>query len=263
MIFTDTHSHLYAKEFDDDRTQVIEHALEFGVKRIFLPNIDSTSISGMLSLTSAYPENCFGMMGLHPCSVKEDYEQELKIIEQWLRERNSGQGTGKFYAVGEIGIDLYWDKTFLVQQQLAFRRQIELAKQFQLPIVIHTRSSFREVYDIVSELNDGSLKGIFHCFSGTIGEAEKVINLGGFKLGIGGVLTFKNSGMDVIVKEIGLEHLVLETDSPYLAPVSHRGKRNESAYIVFVAQKVAELKNISVEEVAEKTTHNSKIIFGI
>ena len=251
----DTHTHLYAAEFDTDRKKVVESAINEGVKRMYLPNIDSSSIVGLFDLAKNFPENCFPMMGLHPCSVNNKYGDELKVFEHWLEKK-------RCYAVGEIGRDLHWDVTYQNQQKDAFRRQIEMAKKFKLPIVIHTRKSFNEVYEIVHEMNDENLHGIFHCFSGTAEEAKKITELGGFKMGIGGVLTFKNSGLDKVVQEIDMKHLVLETDSPYLAPVPHRGKRNESGYLKFVAEKLAELKNIRVEEVEEITTKNAFEIFG-
>ncbi len=256
MIFCDTHTHLYADEFQPDRDEMIQRAIHAGITRLFLPNIDSTSIPGLFTLAKTWPDHCFPMMGLHPCSVNESFQSELKVVEHWLSQR-------KFYAVGEIGIDLYWDKTFTEQQLYAFEFQIRLAKKYALPIVIHTRNAFNEAYEIVERNNDPSLTGVFHCFSGTSEEAEKVIALKGFKLGIGGVLTFKNSGLDKVVQQIPLEHLVLETDSPYLAPVPHRGKRNESAYIRIIAEKLAELKQCSLEEVARITTENSLHLFGI
>lgn len=255
MILTDTHTHLYAEQFDDDRDAMIKRAVDAGVERLFMPNIDSTSIEGMMQLAEKYPENCFPMMGLHPCSVNADFEKELALVEDWHSKY-------RFCAVGEIGIDLYWDKTFFKEQQKAFTRQIELAKKLDLPIIIHTRDSFNEAYEIVLELNNEKLKGIFHCFSGSVQEAEKVIALGGFKMGIGGVLTFKNSKLDEVVKQIDLKHLVLETDSPYLTPHPHRGKRNESAYTVLVAQKLADVHGVSLEEVAEITTANSKEVYS-
>ena len=254
-MLVDTHTHLYADEFNVDRTQIIEHAIQNGVGRMYVPNIDSKSIVGLFNLAKEFPENCFPMMGLHPCSVNNKYSDELKVVEHWLEKK-------KFYAIGEIGIDLYWDKTFLNQQKDAFKRQIEMAKKHKLPIVIHTRSSFNETYEIVKEMKDENLKGIFHCFSGTSEDAEQIISLGGFKIGIGGVLTFKNSGLDKVVEQIDMKHLVLETDSPYLAPVPHRGKRNESSYIKIIAHKLAEIKNVSVEKVGEITTQNALEIFG-
>ncbi len=254
-MLTDTHTHLYLDEFDADRTELINKAVHSGITRFFLPNIDSKSIPALLSLEKTYPDNCFPMMGLHPCSVSNTYQEELKIAEHWLRKR-------KFAAVGEIGIDLYWDKTFFEQQEDAFQTQIKWAKELKLPVVIHTRNSFDEAFDIVLSHNDSGLRGIFHCFSGTVEQARKIISLGGFKMGIGGVVTFKNSGLDNVVREIGLEHFVLETDSPYLAPAPHRGKRNEPQYLMLIAQKIAELKNIPLEQVAEVTTQNSKEVFG-
>lgn len=256
MILTDTHTHLYASDFKDDQESIILRAIESGTSRLFLPNIDSSSIPGLFNLVKTFPDHCFPMMGLHPCSVNEEFQKELKVVEHWLMQRT-------FYAVGEIGIDLYWDKTFIEHQQYAFEFQVKLAKRHGLPVVIHTRNAFEEVFEIVERNNNEDLKGIFHCFSGTAAEAERVIALGGFKLGIGGVLTFKNSGLDKVVEQIGLKHLVLETDSPYLAPVPHRGQRNESSYLHFIAEKIASLKKITVEEVASVTTANSKQIFGI
>jgi TatD DNase family protein len=255
MILTDTHTHLYSKEFDEDRTDLIESAIKNGITRFFLPNIDSESIPVLFKVEQQFPKNCFAMMGLHPCSVNASYQQELAVMEHWLSKR-------KFVAIGEIGIDLYWDKTFLQQQQDAFRKQIELAKKYKLPYVIHARDSFNEVMEIVSEFKNDNIKAIFHCFSGTIEQAEQVISSGNFKLGIGGVVTFKNSGMDKVVEAIDLKHLVLETDAPYLAPAPHRGKRNKPVYLSLVAQKIAEIKNISIKEVAEITTQNSIEVFG-
>ncbi len=253
-MLTDTHAHLYLDDFDNDRDRVIENAIQLGITQFFLPNIDSSSIDALLALSNAYPENCFPMMGLHPCSVKENFEEELTLVEEWLSKE-------KFYAIGETGIDLYWDKTFFSHQEIVFRKQIELAKKFKLPIVIHSRNSFDEIDKIIDELNDDNLKGIFHCFSGTIEQAEKIIAYGGFKLGIGGVVTFKNAGLDKVINQIDLKHIVLETDSPYLAPVPHRGKRNESGYLLLIAQKVAAIYNIPVEKLAEITTGNAKAIF--
>jgi TatD DNase family protein len=242
VILTDTHTHLYAEAFDADRNDMVQRALEAGVTRLFLPNIDSHSIPGLFSLAKQFPENCFPMIGLHPCSVNEERA---------------------FFGIGEIGMDLYWDKTFAEQQQYAFDFQIKLAKKYKLPIVIHTRNAFDEAYAIVEKNAGPDLRGIFHCFSGTVEEAEKVIALGGFKLGIGGVLTFKKSGLDSALEQISLEHLVLETDAPYLAPTPHRGKRNESAYLKLIAEKLAEVKRVRVEEVARITTENSKAVFGV
>ncbi len=225
------------------------------VDRLFLPNVDSSSVAQVFNLSKLYPENCFPMLGLHPCDVKENYPGELVLIRKAV-------DLGKIYAIGEIGIDLYWDKTTLQYQKLAFREQIDWAKQAGLPIVIHCREAFDEIFEILTELKDSRLKGIFHCFTGTAEQARKVIDLG-FYLGIGGVLTYKNSGLDKVIADVSLDHLVLETDSPYLTPVPYRGKPNESSYLVYVAQKLADLKRVSIEEVARITTSNSKTIFGI
>ena len=255
MNLTDTHSHLYAKEFKDDLDESIQRRLDDGVERIFLPNIDLESIEPMLALEEAYPSNCFAMMGLHPCSVKENFEKDLSLIKDWLTKRD-------FAAIGEIGIDLYWDSSLLKQQQTAFIKQIEWAKELKKPIIIHTRNSFNEIFEILDDLNDDHLSGIFHCFSGNIEQATRAIDYGNFWLGIGGVLTFKNAGLDHVVKDIDLSRLVLETDSPYLAPTPYRGKRNESSYLKLIATKLAEVKNVSLEEIAQITTANSKKIFG-
>jgi TatD DNase family protein len=256
LILTDTHSHLYAEQFSEDIDQVMSRCLADGVKRIFLPNIDESSIDSMLALEDSYPNTCFSMMGLHPCSVKENFEEQLAIVRTWLDRKN-------FVAIGEIGIDLYWDKSLLAEQQEAFRRQIIWAKELGKPIIIHARDSFDEIFEIVDELNDHRLSGIFHCFTGSAQQAQKIIDYGDFWLGIGGVLTFKNGGVDKVVKDIDIKHLVLETDSPYLAPTPYRGKRNESSYLKLIAMKLAEIKGVSLEEVAEITTENSKEIFGV
>lgn len=253
-MFIDTHTHLYADEFNTDRATMIERAIASGINKFYLPNIDSTSIEGMLDLEKTYPGICMPMMGLHPCSVNERVEQELKTVEEWLNKR-------EFSAIGEIGIDLYWDKTFFEEQKTAFKTQIDWALKFNYPIVIHCREAFDEIYDILSAYRILP-KGIFHCFSGNFEQAQKIIALNVFKLGIGGVVTFKNSGLDKVVEQTDLKHLVLETDSPYLAPVPYRGKRNESAYLIKVAEKIAELKQISIEKVAEITSANADEIFG-
>ncbi|HRP60587.1 MAG TPA: TatD family hydrolase [Vicingus sp.] len=255
MILTDTHTHLYSEQFNDDRTAMVQRALDCGVSRLFLPNIDSSSIEGMLVLQKQFPENCFAMMGLHPTSVKENYLDELKLVEQHLNQQ-------QFCAIGEIGIDLFWDKTFLTQQQEAFKTQINWAKERSLPFVIHCRDSFNEIFEILDELNDENMRGIFHCFTGNLEQANKVIEYGGFKLGIGGVVTFKNSGLEEVLKNIAITNLVLETDSPYLAPVPYRGKRNESSYIVNVAEKLSDIYQIPIEKIAEITTQNSIEVFG-
>lgn len=252
-MFIDTHTHLYLEEFDGDRNAVIKKAMSSGIEKFYLPNIDSTSIDVMLQLEKDYPQNCFAMMGLHPCSVKENVEDELKLVEEWLDKR-------KFCAIGEIGLDLYWDKTFFEQQKMAFRKQIDWALQYNYPIVIHCREAFNEIYELLSSYQKLP-KGIFHCFSGTLEQANKIIAFGGFKLGIGGVVTFKNSGLDKVVEQLDMQHLVLETDSPYLAPNPFRGKRNESGYLVQIAQKIGQLKDLSIAEVGEITTKNAQEIF--
>ena len=257
MQFIDTHSHLYSSQFDEDRTQAINDAISAGVSTILLPNISSEYTKGMIEVCGEFPENCFPMMGLHPCNVNEDnIEGELLHVEQELAK-------GKYIAVGEIGLDLYWDKTKLEIQKKAFIHQIELAKKYKLPIAIHVRDSFAEAIEIIEKLNDESLTGVFHCFTGRVEDAQRVINLVGFYLGIGGVLTFKNSGLDKTIVEIELEHLILETDAPYLAPAPFRGKRNESKYIVNIAEKLAEIHQIDIEDVARITTLNAKKLFGL
>ena len=255
MIFTDTHTHLYSEQFNEDRTVVVQRAINKGVERLFLPNIDSTSINGMLALQKQFPNNCLAMMGLHPTSVKENYLKELQIIESQLNQH-------QFCAIGEIGIDLFWDKTFLKQQQEAFKIQINWAKERNLPFVIHCRDSFNEIFEILDELNDSTMRGIFHCFTGNLEQAKHIISYGGFKLGIGGVVTFKNSGLAEVLQNLDIKNLVLETDAPYLAPVPFRGKRNESSYIVNVAEKLSEIYQISIEEVAKITTQNAIEVFG-
>lgn len=251
----DTHTHLYSKEFDSDREAMIQSAINSGVSKMLMPNVDVDSISGMHELVNKFPENCFAMMGLHPCSVNENWENDLRIIKEWLDKEN-------YCAVGEIGIDLYWDKSTLEFQKKAFRTQIKWAKEKKLPIVIHVREAFTETFEIVDELNDENLTGVFHCFSGNLDQARHIINYGGFKLGIGGVVTFKNGGLDKVLPEIDLEHLVLETDAPYLAPVPYRGKRNESSYITLVATKLAELKGVDIKTIDEVTTENALQLFS-
>nr|WP_315164604.1 TatD family hydrolase [uncultured Flavobacterium sp.] len=254
-ILTDTHTHLYSEEFDHDRNEMIQRAIDAGVSRFFIPAIDSTCTESMYDLEKKHPENVFLMMGLHPTYVKENYEEELEHVANELEKR-------KFYAVGEIGIDLYWDKTHLPQQQIAFRKQIQLAKQYKLPIVIHCREAFDEIFEILEEEKSEDLFGIFHCFSGTYEQALQAISYN-MKLGIGGVVTFKNGKIDQFLNQIDLRHIVLETDSPYLAPIPFRGKRNESSYLINVAAKLAQIYNLSEEEIASITTENSKVIFGI
>ena len=257
MKLIDTHTHLFAKEFDNDINDVIQNAINMGVEKMLLPNIDSTTTESMINLCQKFPVNCYPMIGLHPCSVQRDnVEKEIEHIQDELK-RN------KFVAIGEIGIDLYWDKTTLDVQKEAFETQIKIAKDNNLPIVIHTRNSFNEAYEIVEKLNDKNLSGVFHCFSGTLDDAKKIIDLESFYLGIGGVVTFKNGGIDKIINQISLEHLVLETDAPYLTPVPNRGKRNESKYILDIAKKLAEIYNISIDEIAKITTHNANKLFKL
>ncbi|WP_217603442.1 TatD family hydrolase [Chitinophaga sp. GbtcB8] len=253
MQWIDTHAHLYSKEFAQDREAMITRSLEAGVYKMLLPNIDEASIPGMLDLEARYPGQCFAMMGLHPCYVTENVKAEMAWVQEWLEKR-------PFIAVGEIGLDFYWDKTFTAQQHQAFREQLEMAKAYRLPVVIHSRESTRECIDDVKALQDGGLSGVFHCFSGTLEEAREVIDLG-FYLGIGGVVTFKKSGLDKIVEQIDLQHIVMETDAPYLAPVPYRGKRNESAYIPLIGQMVADVKHLKIEEVAAITSSNAHKLF--
>ena len=255
MIITDTHTHLYAKDFDEDRNEMIQRAIDAGISRFFIPAIDSTFTQNMYDLEAAYPNKMFLMMGLHPTHVKDNYLEELQQVENELSKR-------KFYAVGEIGIDLYWDKTHLEEQKNAFRKQIQLAKKYQLPIVIHCREAFEEIFEILEEEKSADLFGIFHCFSGTYEQALKAISYN-MKLGIGGVVTFKNGKIDQFLSKININNIVLETDSPYLAPVPFRGKRNESSYLVNVVNKLAEVYDLSPIEIARITTENSVAVFGI
>lgn len=255
MNLIDTHSHLYLDAFNDDRDVVIKNAIENSVKKILLPNIDSDSFNNMLDLCKEYPNICYPMFGLHPTSVKENYKKEIEVLEKFLEKNN-------FIAIGETGIDLYWDKKFLQEQIIVFKYQIELAKKMDLPLVIHIRESFKEVFKVLDGLYDKKLKGVFHCFSGTQEDAEKAISYG-FKLGIGGVVTFKNSSLGEIVKNTNLKHILLETDAPFLAPVPYRGKRNESSYLINIASKVAELHNESIDKIAEITTANTYELFKI
>ena len=255
MIITDTHTHLYSEAFDEDRVAVIEEAIANGVERFFIPAIDATYTERMLDLKNSYPENVFLMTGLHPTHVKKNYKEELSHVEEML-------GIHSFVAIGEIGIDLYWDKTFLREQQDAFRSQIRLAKKHKLPIVIHCREAFNAVFEILEEEKGDDLFGIFHCFTGDLEQAHKAISYN-MKLGIGGVVTFKNGKIDTFLNKIDLTHIVLETDAPYLAPVPYRGKRNESNYILKVLEKVALIYGITPEEVAAITTQNSKSVFGV
>jgi TatD DNase family protein len=251
----DTHAHIYLEEFNVDKEAMLERCREQGIKKILMPNIDVTSIEDLLELESRNPDYCMAMMGLHPCYVKRGFEKDLYVVEEWLTKR-------RFCAIGEIGTDLYWDKTLWAEQQEAFEVQLDFAKKFNLPVSIHSRESTEEALAIIERKQDGKLRGVFHCYSGTLQQAESAIKLG-FYLGIGGVSTFKKGELDELLKASALQHLVLETDSPYLAPVPFRGKRNEPSYLHFIAEKIAIVKNCSLEEVKKSTSLNAISIFGI
>lgn len=253
--WVDTHAHIYSTEFDTDRAEIMQRVEQNSIGKIFMPNIDHTSIDGMFELENKYPGVCYPMMGLHPCYVKKDFEKELQLVENWLAKR-------KFSAVGEMGTDLYWDKTFWDQQVEAFTIQVGWAKKYDLPIVVHCRESIDETIALTEKLQDGTLKGVFHCFTGSKEQAEKLVSLG-FYLGIGGVATFKKAGMENVIPYIPMDRIVLETDSPYLAPTPHRGKRNEPAYIPIIGQRVAELKNCTLAEVQASTTQNALKLFNL
>jgi TatD DNase family protein len=257
MKFIDTHTHLFASEFKDDIDIVIKNAINSGVSKMLLPNIDSSTTNNMLQLCNKYPQHCFPMIGLHPCSVKKDnIDKEILHVEEMLNKN-------KFIAIGEIGLDLYWDKSSLSYQKVAFESQIKLAKKYQLPIVIHVRDSLNEAIEIVEKHNNENLSGVFHCFTGNIQEAERIINLQNFYLGIGGVVTFKNGGINKIINQISLDNIILETDSPYLTPTPFRGKRNESKFLVNIAQKMSEIYEIDINEIANKTSSNAINLFKI
>lgn len=255
MIITDTHTHIYSEAFDEDRDAMMKRALDANVKRLFVPAIDSTYTEAMLKLKADYPDYVYLMMGLHPTHVKDNFKEELSHVEQMLVKH-------QFYAVGEIGIDLYWDTSTLTIQKEAFKHQIQLAKHHKLPIVIHCREAFDEVFDVLEDEKGDDLYGIFHCFTGTLEQAKQAIAYN-MKLGIGGVVTFKNGKIDQFLNEIDLEHIVLETDAPYLAPKPYRGKRNETAYITKVLEKLSDIYGMSAEDIASITTANSKAVFGI
>lgn len=254
-MITDTHTHLYSSQFKEDQNAMMERAKNAGVSRFFVPAIDASYTESMLQLEKDFPKDVFLMMGLHPCSVKENYQEELAHVKEWINKKD-------FYAIGEIGIDLYWDKTFLTQQQEAFRTQIKWAKEKKLPIVIHCRDAFNEIFEVLEAEKGDDLFGIFHCFTGTEEQAKKAISYN-MKLGIGGVATFKNGKIDTFLNKIDLKHIVLETDAPYLAPVPYRGKRNESSYITNVIDKLVDIYNLSFKEIAEITTENSKAVFKV
>ena len=249
----ETHAHLYAEEFDQDRSEMIERAAESGIEKFYMPNIDHESIEPMLEVEDKFP-SALATMGVHPCSVEKHFEKQLYEVEDWLNKR-------KFVAVGEIGLDFYWDKSLIKEQKEALRIQIELSKKHKIPIILHCRDSFEDTYEIVKEMKDDSLKGVFHCFTGNAEEAQKVIDLG-FYIGIGGVVTFKNGGLAEHISSINLDRMVLETDSPYLAPTPKRGKRNEPAFLDLIAQKIADLKQIRKEEVVSRTTSNAIDLFS-
>ena len=256
-MFIDTHTHLYDDRLNaQEQDAMIQRALDAGVDKLFMPNCDHTTIEGMMRIARQWPAQCLPMMGLHPCYVKEDPAYEMDVVTEWLSKE-------KYAAIGEIGLDYYWDKTFVPQQKQVFEQQIDMALAYDLPIVIHSRESTQDCIDIVKSKQNGKLKGIFHCFSGTIEEARQIIDLGGFYMGIGGVITYKNSTLQPVVQEVPMDYLVLETDAPYLTPVPHRGKKNESGYIPFIATKIAELKNVSLEEVGRITTENAGKIFKL
>ena len=254
MQLTDTHTHIYYHE-GDELEQQMKRCFENHIDRLFLPNVDVKSIDKVMKTVRTYPDSCFPMLGLHPCSVNEDFLKDLSLIEQAMSQT-------AIVAIGEIGLDLYWDKTSLDRQKEAFRIQVSWAKKSNLPIVIHCRDAFDELFELLEELKSDNLYGVFHCFTGSVQQAERAIALG-FYLGIGGVVTFKNSGLDSVVKQVDLKHIVLETDAPYLAPMPFRGKENESSYLIYIAQKVADLHRVSIEEVAKITTENSKLIFKV
>jgi len=257
MVFTDSHTHLYAAEFDNDREAMMERAHQQQVAHLFLPAIDSEYHEKMLCVAGKYPDVCYPMMGIHPTSVKGNYLDELTLVTEYLARPEF-----KFHAIGEIGIDLYWDKTFEAEQRIAFGLQLDLAIKYDLPVVIHTRNSMDLALGMVEERQDARLRGVFHCFSGNTGQAKRAIAMG-FMLGIGGVVTYKNSGLQTVVEHTGLEHMLLETDAPWLPPVPHRGQRNEPSYIPLIAARIAEIKNVSLETVATVTTTNAMMLFGI
>ncbi|MGF7139530.1 TatD family hydrolase [Roseimarinus sediminis] len=252
----DTHSHIYSEEFNGEAAEVIKRADDKGVNKILLPNIDSSSIKMMLDLADRYPERCYPMIGLHPTSVKEDYREELELVEYWLKRR-------KFYGIGEIGIDLYWEDTFREEQEYVFMKQLGYALAYDLPVSIHTRDSFDLAIGCIEKANEGGrLRGVFHCFTGDVDQAQKAIALG-LKIGVGGIVTFKNAGIDQVIAQLSPNDLLLETDAPYLAPVPFRGKRNESAHLVYVLKKVASLFDIGEDEMAAITTRNASLLFGV
>ncbi|MCH2229745.1 MAG: TatD family hydrolase [Crocinitomicaceae bacterium] len=255
-MFIDTHTHLFSDSFDEDRGDVIQRSIEAGVEVCLLPNIDVNTIDAMHDLEKNYPNNCYSMMGLHPGSIGEDWQEKLKVIEKKLFAR-------KYIAVGEIGMDLYWDKTHIDAQREAFKMQVKWAKELNLPVVIHAREAFQEIYEVLDDLDDENLSGVFHCFTGTLDDVAKINDYHNFKFGIGGVLTYKNAKLDRVVREIPLDLLILETDSPYLPPTPHRGKRNESSYLLHVAAKLAEVHGVTLAEIEHQTTLTAKNLFNL
>lgn len=255
-MFIDTHAHLYVEQFDEDRDEMVKRAIDNGVSKLFLPNIDIASIPKMEQMVKDYPGVCYSMIGIHPCDVVQDWAKQLQEMKSYYKK-------GHHIAIGEIGIDLYWDKSLQKEQTEAFRAQIQWAKEEKLPIVIHARDSFDEIFEVVDQENDEHLFGVFHCFTGTEEQARKIIDYGGFKMGIGGVVTFKNSGVDKAIQNIDLSHFILETDAPYLAPAPYRGKRNESAYIPLIAKKLSDIYAVSEEEIGRITTQNALNLFNI
>lgn len=253
MILIDTHTHLYLREFNSDRDQVVKNAVENGILKMFLPNVDGTTVNQMHALADKYPSHCLPMIGLHPTSVDDDYQEEIRQLRELLGKR-------KYWGIGETGIDLHWDRTFGKQQEDSFKEHIGLAREYGLPLIIHARKSFNELFRIMDSENDDSLEGIFHAFTGNMAEANRIIEYG-FKLGIGGIVTFKNAGLDKIVKEIDLKHIVLETDAPYLTPAPFRGRRNEPAYLIHTAEKLAEIHGLTLETIADITTQNAVSLF--
>ena len=255
-MFVDTHTHLFSDAFDEDRAQVVQTAIDAGVSKLLLPNIDVQTIDAMHELENQFPQNCFSMMGLHPGSVTQNWEKDLEIVKKHLFSR-------KYIAVGEIGMDLYWDKTFMEEQKQAFKLQVEWAKELRIPIAIHARDAFDEIFEILDRINDENLTGVFHCFTGTKEQADHIQSYGGFKLGIGGVLTYKKAGLDEVLSQIDLKELILETDSPYLAPVPFRGKRNQSSYVLHIAEKLSEVYELPLSEIERQTTENAMELFNL
>jgi TatD DNase family protein len=254
-VYTDTHTHIYLKDFDKDRKEIIRECIDKGVNKLLLPNIDKSSIIDVIKICEVHKDICYPMVGLHPCYVNDSYEDDLNYLKPFIKSI-------KPVAIGEIGIDLYWEKSNLEIQRKAFIAQINWAKEFKLPIVIHARDSYNEIFEVLDLLNDENLKGVFHCFSSTLEDADRIIDYGGFKLGIGGVVTFKNCGLDKVVKNVDIKNIVLETDSPYLTPTPFRGTRNKSSYIPIIANKLSDIYEISSEEIGNITSKNAKEIFN-